>query len=142
MCGREPLYALLRSRSDRTELLPPQLVTVTQRFEPSRSASMEQRILAILTAEEVAISKVCSIIEMLLRYGPDGRTPWNDDSTFGPVGQTSRSTVGVAVIAPQHHWLLGPDPPSTSVHSPAIHLMTLGVNFAAVCRLETLTALV
>src|SRR5262249_15982438 len=31
---------------------------------------------------------------------------------------------------------------STSVHSPAIHLMTLGVNIAAVCRLETLTALV
>ena len=29
-----------------------QLVTVTQRFEPSRLASMEQRILAILTAEE------------------------------------------------------------------------------------------
>src|SRR5215472_82007 len=59
-----------------------------------------------------------------------------------PVGQTSRSTVGVAVIAPQHHWLLGPDPPSTSVHSPAIHLMTLGVNIAAICRLEALTALV
>jgi hypothetical protein len=30
----------------------PQLVTVTQRFEPTRLASMEQRILAILSAEE------------------------------------------------------------------------------------------
>src|SRR5215469_15009914 len=25
-----------------------------------------------------------------------------------PVGQTSRSTVGVALIVSQHHWLLGP----------------------------------
>ena len=30
----------------------PQLVTVAHRYEPSRLASMEQRILAILTAEE------------------------------------------------------------------------------------------
>jgi hypothetical protein len=30
----------------------PQLVTVTPRYEPSRIASFEQRILAILTAEE------------------------------------------------------------------------------------------
>jgi hypothetical protein len=32
----------------------PQIVMVTERYEPSRVASFEQRILAILTAEEAA----------------------------------------------------------------------------------------
>ena len=31
---------------------------------------------------------------------------------------------------------------TTSVYLPAIHLMTLGVNISAICRLETLAALV
>jgi hypothetical protein len=82
---------------------------------------------------------------MFLRYGggPDGRTPWNDDSTFGfpsdklrgPPSAPQSSHPNIIGCSAQTH-------SSTSVHSPAIHLMTLGVNIAAVCRLETLTALV
>jgi SAM-dependent methyltransferase len=53
-CADASLYTRFRAVG-LTELnCFPQLVTVTQRYEPSRVASMEQRILAILMAEEAA----------------------------------------------------------------------------------------